>query len=56
MQTYCANCNTTQGPFQRVSVGKPLCKRDLEGCKKRRNKLDQSRWDLNKGEARIKDE
>lgn len=54
--TVCANCNTTQGPFERARMGKPLCKKDFEGCKKRRDRLDRERWDLNKGEARIKDE
>lgn len=47
MQSKCANCETTQGPFERARMGVPLCKK-LEGCKERRAKLDRERWEIKK--------
>ena len=64
MQTTCANCGTPNGPFKRMQliyfpsaeVFFPLCKNDLEGCKKRRDTLDRKNWITNKGEVLIKDD
>lgn len=56
MQSVCANCGSPQGPFDRTRVGKPLCKKDLEGCKKRRDALDRKNWAINQGDVLIKDE
>jgi hypothetical protein len=54
-QGMCANCETTQGPFRKLVVlDRPFniyfrfCKNDLEGCKKRRERLDRSRWEIKK--------
>jgi len=63
-QTICSNCGTTQGPFKRMQlvyfpsaeVSYPLCKNDLDGCKKRRDALDRKNWAINKGDVLIKDE
>lgn len=44
-KTRCSNCDTTQGPFETRLTGRKLCKKDIEGCVKRRQTVDFERYD-----------